>query len=81
MGSLSSTPKIANPTPQASNSTPVVVEKTEEGDAQTQEIESDERKKSLLARDRSRLGTISTTLQGVLGSVDEDTSRKTLLGE
>jgi len=83
MGSLTSTPKVANaPAPAPSNSSAsTAVQETEETAVKTQELESLERKKSLLARDRSRAGTISTTLKGVLSSVDDGSERKTLLGQ
>ncbi len=81
MGSLTSTPKVANAPATISNSISNAADEIEDTNAQAKALESEERKKSLLARDRSRAGTISTTLKGVLSSADEDLERKTLLGQ
>ncbi len=83
MGSLTSTPKIANRVPQTPSPATTAVEETAHEEIQTREKKAEERRKSLLARDRSVAGTIKTSLQGVLSRVDEDTStsHKTLLGQ
>ncbi len=39
------------------------------------------REKNLLARSRSRLGTILTGFRGILSPIETDEKRKTLLGE
>lgn len=49
-----------------------------EGAAPTPE---QQREKSLLGRNRSRLGTILTGFRGLLSPVETDNTRKTLLGE
>jgi hypothetical protein len=81
MGSLTSTPKVVNAPASSSTSASTATTQTEETSSQTKALESEERKKSLLARERSRSGTISTTLKGVLSSADEGIERKTLLGQ
>ena len=80
MGSLTSTPKVATATSKPASSTPVVTEEPED-DVDVREEAAEERKKSLLARERSRAGTITTSLQGLLSSFNDNKSRKTLLGE
>lgn len=42
---------------------------------------AEQREKSLLARNRSRLGTIMTGFRGLLAPLSQDAQRKTLLGE
>ncbi|MFP4098017.1 MAG: hypothetical protein ACLFP8_06390 [Alphaproteobacteria bacterium] len=87
MGSLTSTPTIVKTTTPQKNTSrsvdtpPPAKEKEIEQETLTQEKESQERQKSLLARERGRKGTINTGLQGILASVDKEKSRKTLLGE
>ncbi len=81
MGSLTSTPKVPTAPKSQSYSASLPIEETKEEAVDTQELESTQRKKSLLARDRSRTGTINTTLKGVLSGSDEGLERKTLLGQ
>ncbi len=87
MGSLSSTPKVPKRqvvfVPAPTNTiTPIVSAGTVSSTAtDTKELASNERKKSLLARSRSRFGTIATSLQGILGERTRNGGRKTLLGE
>ncbi len=93
MGSLTSTPKVAHAsakaeqTPASNNASIAAASKEaerqaeKEAQAKARELKSKERKKSLLARDRSRAGTIGTTLKGVLSDSDESLERKTLLGQ
>lgn len=83
MGSLTSTPTIVtttSSTPSSSSDSASPTETSEEK-TNTQEDESQSRKASLLESDRSRSGTVNTSLQGVLSSVDDEDTRKTLLGE
>ncbi len=78
MGSLSSTPKIParqavySPAPRTAIATPT--------SAPVKEDISEAKEKTLLARKRGRLGTIATSLRGLL-SETKSTERKTLLGE
>ncbi len=82
MGSLTSTPKV----PETTSSQPSVVtqventQTTETTESTVQEDATQERQRSLLARDRGRLGTIATSLHGFLGESNSG-GRKTLLGE
>lgn len=80
MGSLTSSPKI----PQ--QPTVIVKDTSQTSDAddarvsgvQSEALASEERRKNLLARDRSRAGTIVTSFLGVSDNAGQ---RKTLLGE
>jgi len=85
MGSLTSTPKIpeaaiSRNTASAEIDTPPVVS-SQEAIADAQEQASTARKQSLLARGRSRYGTVVTSLQGVLSNSNQKSERKTLLGQ
>lgn len=86
MGSLTSTPKsisrqaVSEPVSAPSNTTEVTSTTVQTSQPSAEEAASKERKKSLLSRKRSRLGTIATSLQGVLSDVKSG-ARKTLLGE
>lgn len=85
MGSLASRPKVpaaqpqivymqappAAPPPSSNPGSPPPPERTA----------SEIRASSLLARDRSRFGTISTSFRGLLDLVNTTRQRKTLLGE
>lgn len=84
MGSLTSTPKIpeaaiSQNTVSAEIDTPVVSSQEAAADAQKQA--STARKQSLLARGRSRYGTVVTSLQGALSNSNQTSERKTLLGQ
>lgn len=87
MGSLTSTPKAAKtvsqqPVPTSNNGGDSSSPQDMQGDEQVRKEKARERKKTLLARDRSRRGTVNTTLHGVLSSINGGAfSRKTLLGE
>ncbi len=87
MGSLASTPKVpktqivqtpvATPTPSA----PAPVKQEQANDPTlAQNAASEERARGLLARGRSRFGTIATSFQGFLQETNQG-ARKTLLGE
>ena len=84
MGSLSSRPKVPstqpvvivqNPTPTTGATTTV---ETVEDPSQSA---SEARSENLLSRRRGRLGTVNTSLRGILQTVGSAVSRKTLLGE
>lgn len=85
MGSLISAPKAPKPivvqqpapTPQPTTETLTPNPQTPE---QVQRDESKERARSLLARERSRFGTIATGFRGLLQEKNQG-ARKTLLGE
>jgi len=49
--------------------------------SQPAETPEQQRERNLLARSRSRLGTILTGFRGILSPIDPSTQRKTLLGE
>lgn len=52
-----------------------------DGAAAAAQTASEARTSSLLGRNRGRLGTIQTSLRGLLGLADTSGQRKTLLGE
>ncbi len=89
MGSLVSAPKNPRPvvtqtpaTPQAPT-TPTTVNTSETPAADPREVQDTQsiaRAKSLLARGRSRFGTIATGFRGLLQE-NSKPARKTLLGE
>lgn len=84
MGSLTSAPKapkpviIQQPVSPKVEADPVIEDVNNQQD--TEQEQSEERKRSLLARNRSRLGTIATGFRGLLQE-NNQTARKTLLGE
>jgi hypothetical protein len=84
MGSIIKKPKapvIKRVAPRAQTPvTPTVVEPTETKKTD-EEISADARTQSLLRRSRGRFGTIATSFRGFLNSSDNNTQRKTLLGE
>lgn len=82
MGSLTSTPKVPETVSVHNSSAAVSTSSVAEvkTSADIQEQASSARKQSLLARSRSRYGTVMTSLQGVLTSKQSD-ERKTLLGQ
>ncbi len=78
--SASNTSNISN----SGSSSSVSTSEAKSKEPSAEEIASNERKKSLLARNRSRFGTVLTSLQGVLSEKDSNNlgrARKTLLGE
>lgn len=85
MGSLFKSPKAptvtaapsAVVTPAVPAATAVVASEPAPTDA---EIQTEAREQSLLRRNRGRLGTINTGFTGFLGTVDGNSSSKTLLG-
>ena len=89
MGSLVSTPSapppIVVPAPQPPpEPEPVqtVLQSEVENEESTPEVQASEnRRRSLLARNRGRLGTIATGFQGFLSQTQSGDGRKTLLGE
>ena len=81
MGSLSSTPSVPQQrTVYVTQPTATVATTTEETSVDTDSLESEVRKKSLLNRERGRLGTIVNGFQGLLAETNSS-KRKTLLGE
>lgn len=84
MGGIISKPKapepviIQQPAPAAPD--PVIETPTAPDPTEAQEAESRERARSLLARERGRLGTIATGFRGFLQERAQS-ERKTLLGE
>lgn len=50
-------------------------------DNNTPQTPEQQREKSLLSRNRSRLGTVLTSFRGLLTPLAQDAQRKTLLGE
>ncbi|MBI1301330.1 MAG: hypothetical protein GC137_06690 [Alphaproteobacteria bacterium] len=86
MGSLVSTPRtpapIVVPALQSEPVQSVSQPKPKEPEGPTPEEQASEtRRRSLLARNRGRLGTIATSLQGFLTQGSTGNQRKTLLGE
>ncbi len=86
MASLTSSANVPAPqTVYVPATTATTSEKDTSGSALTgeeaQELESEERRKGLLSRDRSRAGTILTSLSGVLDDSKLGSERKVLLGE
>ena len=90
MGSLASRPKVpSNPqpqivymtqpayTPNSSPSTPT----NNEGGAGDETTSAKARENSLLTRDRSRYGTVTTSFRGLLNLAANGGQKKTLLGE
>lgn len=85
MGSLSSSPKAPTQSQVVYVPTPSTVTSTNtqsaENDATSSAAQaSKSRTQSLLSRGRSKLGTIATSFQGILGGSNAG-GRKTLLGE
>lgn len=83
MGSLTSAPKAPKPVviqQSAPPATDVITQQTSKDPVDVQREQSEERTRSLLARSRSRLGTIATGFRGLLQE-NSQASRKTLLGE
>ncbi len=86
MGSIVSKPKAPAPPPPPP---PVIVKAPEPEpvietpkEPTAEEVADAERVKAIAARRRGRLGTISTSLRGVLSdTIGDVTGRKTLLGE
>lgn len=68
-----------SPAPTSGNGTPPATD----GGAATPETPTpgQQREKNLLSRARSRIGTILTGFRGILAPADNNTQRKTLLGE
>lgn len=90
MGSLTSTPKIpeqrvvtAVPAAAATEvSTQIEQPSTGLSASERTALESEGRTQSLLARNRSRFGTIATSFRGFLNEINQgQDARKTLLGE
>ncbi len=77
MGSLTSSPKA--PPPQVVH-VPAPEPEAPEGPS-SEELAADQREQNLLSRKRGHLGTISTSFRGFLGQNNDNTARKTLLGE
>jgi len=69
-------PKSARPAPSV---TPAVI--PSEPTQTDSEIQAEAREQSLLRRNRGRLGTIATSFSGFLSPKENNSSRKTLLGE
>lgn len=90
MGSISSGPKVPSyqPSPQiiympapVTTYTPVTQTSVDTQGTTPDTKSADEvRNDNLLARDRSRFGTVTTSFRGLLG-LAENGARKTLLGE
>lgn len=91
MGSLASRPKVpSNPQPQivyvrqpapstkpAPSTPPPEKKDAQDGDKAAAET----REQSLLTRDRSRYGTVTTSFRGLLNLASNGGQKKTLLGE
>lgn len=82
MGSVTSRPKIATTTaaPVATTTVTPTIDPTTPVEATPEEI-AKARAENILRRSRSALGTVYTSLRGVLSSNDSTPSRKSLLGE
>ena len=80
MGSLVKSPKAP---PPVAVEPPSVVETVEPVNTEPSAAErsASQREKNLLARERSRFGTVATSLQRFLTQNNEAQGRKTLLGE
>lgn len=85
MGSLVSTPSAPAPivvsTPQPEPVQQIAQPDSEPEGPTPEEQASENRRRSLLARNRGRFGTIATSLQGFLSQSQPSSERKTLLGE
>lgn len=91
MGSLASRPKVpSNPQPQivyvrqpAPSTKPALSAPSPENkDTQGGEtVNAEAREQSLLTRDRSRYGTVTTSFRGLLNLASNGGQKKTLLGE
>lgn len=88
MGSLASKPKVPTATTQViyvptatTTTTSTAATDTTDTSGVSDEAASEVRTQGLLSRDRSRFGTIATSLRGLLGLADNSGKRKTLLGE
>jgi hypothetical protein len=82
MGNITKKPKAPEPQivyvsqPAQTQTTPQTIAPSEPVETPEQE-----RERNLLARGRSRLGTILTGFRGILSPIDPSAQRKTLLGE
>lgn len=94
MGSVFSKPKMpsSNYAPVVVDNTPVTIPKSGSdgvdpptgsgGSVDVPEVTPDEQRvQNILSRNRGRLGTISTSFNGILSSLSNTPVRKTLLGE
>jgi len=83
MGNITSKPKAPAPqvvyVPQPVYTT--VPDTPSTGSDDKQPTAAEQRENNLLARNRSRLGTILTSFRGILAPVETDGQKKTLLGE
>jgi len=82
MGSLSYRPKVPTGPSVVYITQPTTTTTTTSTDSAESVFNASEaRTESLLRRSRGRLGTIQTSLKGLLSANDESKPRKTLLGE
>ncbi|MEM7679505.1 MAG: hypothetical protein AAF182_00675 [Pseudomonadota bacterium] len=86
MGGLTSRPKVPTSQPVQIVSAPTSsalapTSTSSEGDNESAQAVQEQRRKSLLGRDRGRLGTIQTSFRGLLLSGNQNEKRKSLLGE
>lgn len=91
MGDISGRPKAPKPqvvyVPQYVYQTPTPSPSAPSGEGQggagqnPAPTPEQQREKNLLSRGRSRIGTILTGFRGILSPREQDTQRKTLLGE
>jgi len=71
-------PLPQSPRPAPSVTAPVIPSEPTQTDS---EIQAEAREQSLLRRNRGRLGTITTSFSGFLSPKENNSNRKTLLGE